>query len=120
MLSFRAKYALVTSLGIAAFAAACSGDPIAPTPDPLTRSDTVEARALWVSRFEYSTAASIATVMTDAKSANFNIVYFQVRGAADALYVSDLEPCSTRLCSKLGGTPTWDPLAVAVTEAQAR
>jgi uncharacterized lipoprotein YddW (UPF0748 family) len=118
MPSFRAKYALATSLGMAMFA--CGGDPTAPTPDPLVRSDTVEARALWVSRFEYSTAASIATVMADAKSANFNIVYFQVRGVADALYRSSLEPCSTRLCSKLGGTPTWDPLEVAVKEAHDR
>ncbi len=109
------------ALGLLVAIAACSGDATAPiTPDPLPRSDTVEARALWVSRFEYSTAASIAAIMTDAKIANLNIVYFQVRGAADALYVSDLEPCSTRLCSKLGGTPTWDPLAVAVTEAHAR
>ncbi len=100
--------------------AACSGDATGPAPDPLVRSDTVEARALWVSRFEYSTAASIAAIMTDAQIANLNIVYFQVRGVADALYASPLEPCSTRLCSKLGGVPTWDPLAVAVTEAHAR
>ena len=106
---------------MAAVVAGCSGDPIAPGgSDPLVRSDTVEARALWVSRFEYSNAASIAAIMTDAQLANFNIVYFQVRGVADALYASALEPCSTRLCSRLGGTPTWDPLATAVTEAHAR
>ena len=111
---------MVAALGTSALLAACGGEPTAPTPDPLARSDTIEARALWVSRFEYSTAASITAIMTDAQIANFNIVYFQVRGAADALYVSDLEPCSTRLCVKLGGTPTWDPLAVAVTEAHNR
>jgi uncharacterized lipoprotein YddW (UPF0748 family) len=104
-----------------AIVAACGGDATGPvTPDPLPRSDTVEARALWVSRFEYSTAASIAAIMTDAKIANLNIVYFQVRGVADALYRSNVEPCSIRLCSKLGGTPTWDPLEVAVKEAQDR
>src|SRR5688500_6421628 len=108
-MSFRAKRGISTmvelrffaALGMAAVVAACSDGSTAPTPDPLARSDTVEARALWVSRFEYSTAASIAAIMTDAKIANLNIVYFQVRGAADALYASDLEPCTTRLCSKL-------------------
>jgi uncharacterized lipoprotein YddW (UPF0748 family) len=75
--------------------AACS-DPSTTAPTPVTpvRSDTVEARALWVSRFEYSTAASIAAIMADARRANFNIVYLQVRGVADALYRSDVEPCS--------------------------
>ena len=80
---------------MAALVAACSGDPTAliAEPDPdLPGSDTVEARALWVSRFEYSDATSIAGIMTDAKSANFNVVYFQVRGVADAMYVSAIEP----------------------------
>ena len=108
------------AFGLMVLVAACSGDATGPLPDPLPRSDTVEARALWVSRFEYSNAASIAAIMTDAKIANFNIVYLQVRGVADALYSSPLEPCSTRLCSKLGGVPTWDPLAVGVAEAHAR
>lgn len=80
----------------------------------------MEARALWASRFEYSTADDITRILTDAKSANFNIVYLQVRGVSDALYASDLDPCSTRLCTKLGGTPAWDPLAHAVSEAKAR
>jgi uncharacterized lipoprotein YddW (UPF0748 family) len=103
--------------------AACSeGTTTGPTPTPVTpiRSDTVEARALWVSRFEYNTAPSIVTIMQDAKRANFNIVYFQVRGVADALYRSTVEPCSIRLCGKLGGTATWDPLEVAIAEAHSR
>lgn len=91
--------------------------PGAPAP---VRSDTVEARALWASRYEYTSAADIIRILDDARSANFNIVYLQVRGVADALYNSDIEPCSVRLCGKLGGTPTWDPLALAVTEAHAR
>ncbi|MGH7677188.1 MAG: glycoside hydrolase family 10 protein, partial [Gemmatimonadaceae bacterium] len=103
--------ALTATLG------ACS-DPTAPP--VLARSDTVEARALWVSRFEYGSAQSITAIMNDARRANFNIVYFQVRGVGDALYVSAVEPCSIRLCGKLGGTATWDPLAVAITEAHAR
>ena len=79
-----------------------------------------EARALWVSRFEYDSPTKIATIMQKAADANFNVVYFQVRGAGDAFYKSALEPCSVGLCGHLGGTPTWDPLAVAIQEAHTR
>lgn len=79
-----------------------------------------EGRALWVNRFEYDSPTKIATIMQKAADANFNIVYFQVRGSSDAYYVSDLEPCSVGLCGKLGGTPSWDPLKVAIAEAHAR
>jgi uncharacterized lipoprotein YddW (UPF0748 family) len=88
----------------------------------VTITSPVEARALWVNRFEYTTASSadaakIALIMQNAAKANFNIVYFQVRTAGDALYASDIEPCSPRLCGTLGGTRPFDPLALAITEA---
>ena len=89
----------------------------------VTVGNPVEARALWITRFEYTGASSvdfnkIATIMQKAASANFNIVYFQVRTSGDALYFSDLEPCSPRMCGTLGGTrPAKDPLDVALTEA---
>jgi uncharacterized lipoprotein YddW (UPF0748 family) len=90
---------------------------------PVTVTNPVEARALWVTRFEYTTSsavdfAKIGTIMQKAASANFNVVYFQVRTSGDALYFSDLEPCSPRMCGVLGGPrPTRDPLAVALAEA---
>jgi len=117
------SFTTVRALAFAAIAAAaaCRNDPTAlPSQPQLARSDTVEARALWVSRYEYTSLADLVRIMDDAKRANFNIVYLQVRGVADALYASDLEPCSVRLCGKLGGTPTWDPLAMGITEAKAR
>lgn len=83
----------------------------------------VEARALWVTRFEYTTASSvdfakIATIFQKAASANFNIVYFQARTSGDALYYSDIEPCSPRMCGTLGGPrPAKDPLDEALKEA---
>ena len=86
-------------------------------------TNPVEARALWVTRFEYTTGAAasatkIAEIMKKAGDARFNIVYFQVRTAGDALYNSDIEPCSPRRCGTLGGPrPAFDPLAVAITEA---
>ncbi len=89
----------------------------------VTVGNPVEARALWITRFEYTTAsavdfAKIATIMAKAASANFNVVYFQARTSGDALYFSDIEPCSPRMCGKLGGArPALDPLDVALTEA---
>ena len=89
----------------------------------VTVATPVEARALWVTRFEYTGPGSvdfakIATIMQKAASANFNVVYFQVRTAGDALYYSDLEPCSPRMCGSLGGPrPSQDPLVVALREA---
>lgn len=90
------------------------------TPPPTDPPPIIEARALWVNRFEWSTAAGIAAIMDSAAKARFNVVYFQVRGAGDALYRSNLEPCAISLCGRLGGTPSWDPLEVAVQAAQAR
>jgi uncharacterized lipoprotein YddW (UPF0748 family) len=89
----------------------------------VTVTNPVEARALWITRFEYTGPSSvdfakIATIMQKAASANFNIVYFQARTSGDALYFSDLEPCSPRMCGSLGGPrPAKDPLEVALTEA---
>jgi uncharacterized lipoprotein YddW (UPF0748 family) len=89
----------------------------------VTVTNPVEARALWITRFEYTGPSSvdfnkIATIMQKAASANFNVVYFQVRTAGDALYFSDLEPCSPRMCGSLGGPrPAQDPLVVALREA---
>lgn len=89
----------------------------------VTVTNPVEARALWVNRLEYTGPGSvdfakIATIFRNAASANFNIVYFQVRVSGDALYYSDLEPCSPRMCGRLGGPrPAQDPLDVALAEA---
>ena len=81
-----------------------------------TSVEAQEARALWVTRFDYDSEAKIAKIMEVAGKANFNIVYFQARAAGDAYYRSEIEPCAARLCGKLGGTPTYDPLEVAVRE----
>jgi len=89
----------------------------------VTVTNPVEARALWVTRFEFTTSsavdfAKIATIFQKAASANFNVVYFQVRAAGDAFYYSSIEPCSPRMCGTLGGTrPSRDPLEFALSEA---
>ncbi len=88
----------------------------------VTVTNPVEARALWVTRFEYTSASSVSiatirTIFAKAAAANFNIIYFQVRTSGDALYFSDIEPCSPRMCGTLGGPrPATDPLDVALEE----
>jgi uncharacterized lipoprotein YddW (UPF0748 family) len=77
---------------------------------------TAEGRALWVTRFDYDSEAKIAYIMETASRAHFNIIYFQARAAGDAYYRSNIEPCAALLCGSLGGTPSYDPLEVAVRE----
>lgn len=113
--------ALATASLVAPLPAAAQ-EPATPPPAAADSAPAAmeEARALWVNRWDYGSAATIRQVMENAARAHFNIVYFQVRGPWDARYRSELDPCSPRLCGRLGGTPTWDPLEVAVREAHAR
>jgi uncharacterized lipoprotein YddW (UPF0748 family) len=86
-----------------------------------------EARGVWMSRFELATdslrgnpAATmehIRHVFTRARSARLNMVFFQIRGNADALYDSRYEPWSAMLTGEWGRHPGWDPLQFAVDEA---
>ncbi len=79
-----------------------------------------EMRGIWISRWDFSSAADIASVMEDASNWGFNTVFFQVRGAADAYYNSNVEPWAKGLSGTLGKDPGWDPLAVALQEAHSR
>ena len=88
----------------------------------VTVTNPVEARALWVTRLDYTNVdgpqpGKIRTIVQNAARANFNIIYLQVRVAGDAFYDSDIEPCSPRLCRTLGGVLPEDPLAIALAEA---
>ena len=74
----------------------------------------LEARALWVTRWDYTYPEDIQEIVDRAAYANFNIILFQVRGIADAYYHSNYEPWAERLTGTLGQDPGWDPLATAV------
>lgn len=96
-------------------------DSVAFTVQPLAAGDSLtETRALWVSRFEYATEQDVRTAMQRAADAGFNVVYFQVRGRADAFYRSAYEPWASNLTGTLGKDPGWDPLGVAVEEGRKR
>jgi uncharacterized lipoprotein YddW (UPF0748 family) len=88
----------------------------------------VEVRALWVSRFDWTTynqpaqPAKIDEIVQNAAAANFNVIFFQVRGSADAYYAPGLEPWAQRVSGKQVGTapdPWWDPLEYFVNAAHA-
>ena len=74
----------------------------------------VEARALWVTRWDYSSAADVEDIFETAAGGGFNVIFFQVRGRADAYYESTWEPWASRLSGTLGQDPGWDPLQEAI------
>ena len=62
----------------------------------------------------------LITILNRMQAANFNTVFFQVRGMSDAFYNSKYEPWSQYLSSERGADPGWDPLAFAIEEAHKR
>lgn len=74
-------------------------------------------RAVWVTRWDYKTAADIARVMDNCRTAGFNTVLFQVRGNGTVGYRSKIEPWA----DEFGGQdPGFDPLGVACAEGHRR
>ena len=77
--------------------------------------DAEEVRAIWVTRWDYRSAGDIRAIIQNCKSLGLNRIYFQVRGRSDAFYRSSHEPWA----EELGGRdPGFDPLAIAVSEAE--
>jgi uncharacterized lipoprotein YddW (UPF0748 family) len=62
----------------------------------------------------------LISILNKLEAANFNTVFFQVRGMSDAFYNSQYEPWSQYLSSERGADPGWDPLAYIVEEAHKR
>lgn len=100
-----------------------------PTPTSTPKPTMVEVRGLWVSRFDWTTyglpadPARIDEIVNNAAYAGFNVIFFQVRGTADAYYVPGLEPWAQRVSGGALGqapSPYWDPLAYFIDRAHAR
>lgn len=64
--------------------------------------------------------SGLITVLDKLQAANFNTVFFQIRGMCDAFYNSQYEPWSQYLSSVRGADPGWDPLAFLIVEGHAR
>ncbi|MES1912863.1 MAG: hypothetical protein MHM6MM_005089, partial [Cercozoa sp. M6MM] len=59
----------------------------------------------------------LADAIDEMAQLNLNMVVFQVRPTADALYESAIEPWSRFITGTQGESPGWDPLAFAVERA---
>ena len=84
-----------------------------------------EVRGIWVTRFDWTNYASADPAQLDeivdrAADAGFNVIFFQVRGVADAYYTPGLEPWAQRLTGTLGEDPGWDPLLRLIQRAHER
>jgi uncharacterized lipoprotein YddW (UPF0748 family) len=73
-----------------------------------------EVVAVWVTRWDYKTAADVRRIIADVKALGATDVLWQCRGAADAYYRSALEPWGELLG---GRDPGFDPLDIALEEA---
>jgi uncharacterized lipoprotein YddW (UPF0748 family) len=80
-----------------------------------TAPDTTEVRALWVTRASMTSPASIATLVKTAHEQGFNTLLVQVRGRADAYYLTGLEPRPADLVRQ---PIAFDPLASVLAEAR--
>lgn len=56
-----------------------------------------EIRALWVTRWDYSSPGDVTAIFSNARTIGFNTVFFQVRGEATAFYRSTFEPWAWEL-----------------------
>lgn len=80
-------------------------------------------RALWVTRWDYRSQADVKRVIEEAGTLGITDIMWQVRGQADAMYASDLEPWAEELFRDLPAnatSPGFDPLALAVEQAHQR
>lgn len=90
--------------------------------DKQGRPNEPMVKAIWVTRFNYSTPDDVGCIIQNLGKAGFTDVFFQVRGNGTALYRSDLEPWAFELSgnsvSNLGKDPGWDPLQLAIDAAR--
>jgi uncharacterized lipoprotein YddW (UPF0748 family) len=76
-----------------------------------------EARCSWFTRFEWNDRQDIVDEIDNLAACNTNAILFQIRGEADAFYISEHEPWSRLVGNDY---PGYDPLAVAIYEAHRR
>lgn len=86
-----------------------------------------EVRAVWIATVagldwprswdKTEQQRSLREMVRQVKEANFNTIFFQVRGRADAMYASHYEPWAQQLTGAWGKDPGWDPLRFILDEA---
>ncbi|MFH1314620.1 MAG: family 10 glycosylhydrolase [Candidatus Eisenbacteria bacterium] len=82
--------------------------------------ETGRVKAVWVTRWGFESKSDLRDLFENLEPLGINMVFFQARGACDALYRSAYEPWSAVLTDTLGVYPGWDPLGAAIEEGHAR
>ena len=112
--------AVALTAAAAMLPAACASTGSVPAPDAAfsggAQPAADEVRAVWVVRHSLSSPAAAREVVAQAAAGGFNTLIVQVRGRADALYRSALEPRPEFLT----GQPEFDPLQLVLEEARTR
>ena len=119
------RCALVPLLALPLVTLACGDIEPGPTQEPEQAEHDPEeldpVKAIWVTRFDYKTAAQVREIIANCAEAGFDTVMFQVRGNATAFYDAPLEPWAIELeGAGPAGDPGFDALALAITEARSR
>ncbi len=95
-----------------------------PQPEPVS----VEMRAIWVSCYDYTSAAGKTKAQYKAvtdkmfkniKDNGFNTAFVHLRANSDAFYKSDIFPYSTYIADKEGNSLSFDPFEVLLESAKA-
>ncbi len=73
-----------------------------------------------MTRWGFESESDVRELFENLEPLGINMVFFQARGACDALYKSAYEPWSAVLTDTLGVHPGWDPLGVALEEGHSR
>lgn len=117
------KTAVAPAAAPATAPSAPNAAPADATAQPAATGDPApEFRSLWVTRMAWSSRdgnpdtikEKIRAIFSGMKEDGFNAVLFQIRGEAETLYPSPLEPWSRLLGGK---DPGFDPLEFAIAEA---
>jgi uncharacterized lipoprotein YddW (UPF0748 family) len=81
------------------------------------RRPRLSEHAMWVTRWDYKTAADCRAIAERCKSIGIDTILFQVRGNATSFYRSSLEPWAEQFDFK---DPGFDPLATMIEETHSR
>lgn len=97
-------------------------------PKPQPKPQPAEMRAIWISCYDYTSAAgktrSQYKAVTDKMFSNikdngFNTAFVHLRANSDAFYKSDLFPYSSYIAGKEGASLSFDPFEVLLESAKA-
>ncbi len=96
--------------------------------EPRTLKKDGELRGTWISFLNFKTngytrasfTKQTGKMMDTCVKNNLNAVFFHVRMFSDAMYNSEYYPWSKYCSGKIGKSPGFDPLAIAIDEAHKR